>query len=124
MVNDSSPRQEMGPPNLGNVHPPAGREGASDKAGPPATLAELFARHKDRLRRMVRLRMDRRLQGRIDPADVVREAYAEMCRRIDELGAMLSPAGDTGVPHEKNIPGRESMPAGHGSGLVGQKRYS
>jgi RNA polymerase sigma-70 factor (ECF subfamily) len=44
----------------------------------------MFARHKDRLRRMVRLRLDRRLQGRIDPSDVVQEAYAEMGRRVAE----------------------------------------
>ena len=38
-------------------------------------LAALVERHRDRLERMVRLRMDRRLQGRVDPADVVQEAY-------------------------------------------------
>src|SRR5262245_41539013 len=43
--------------------------------GDEDALAVLFQRHRDRLERMVRLRMDRRLQGRIDPADVVQEAY-------------------------------------------------
>src|SRR5262245_53002011 len=86
MVSDSSPHQEMVPPNVGNVQPAAGKGGVSNKAGSAAALAELFARHKDRLRRMVRLRLDRRLQGRIDPAEVVQEAYAEMCRRVAELG--------------------------------------
>ena len=43
-------------------------------AGDPNALAELFARHRDRLRRMVRLRLDRRLQGRVDPSDVLQEA--------------------------------------------------
>ena len=38
-------------------------------------VAALVERHRDRLERMVRLRMDRRLQGRVDPADVVQEAY-------------------------------------------------
>jgi hypothetical protein len=37
------------------------------EAGEPAALAELFQRHGDRLRRMVRLRLDRRLQERVDP---------------------------------------------------------
>jgi RNA polymerase sigma-70 factor (ECF subfamily) len=41
-------------------------------------LAVLVQRYWDRLERMVRLRMDRRLQGRIDPADVVKEAYLAM----------------------------------------------
>jgi RNA polymerase sigma-70 factor, ECF subfamily len=53
----------------------AGR-GEKDAAG------ELFARHQDRLRRMVLLRLDRRLQGRIDPSDVLQEAYLEMSRAL------------------------------------------
>jgi RNA polymerase sigma-70 factor (ECF subfamily) len=43
--------------------------------GDDGALALLVERHRDRLERMVRLRMDRRLQGRVDPADVVQEAY-------------------------------------------------
>jgi RNA polymerase sigma-70 factor (ECF subfamily) len=43
--------------------------------GDEGALAILVERHRDRLERMVRLRMDRRLQGRVDPADVVQEAY-------------------------------------------------
>src|SRR4051812_39282422 len=43
--------------------------------GDEGALAALVERHRDRLERMVRLRMDRRLQGRVDPADVVQEAY-------------------------------------------------
>src|SRR6516225_3114071 len=78
MVSDSSSDQKMIPPNIGNVRPSGRHEG-------DMTLAELFARHKDRLRRMVRLRLDRRLQGRVDPGEVVQEAYAEMCRRASEL---------------------------------------
>jgi RNA polymerase sigma-70 factor (ECF subfamily) len=34
----------------------------------------LVERHRDRLARMVWLRLDRRLQGRVDLADVVQEA--------------------------------------------------
>src|SRR5215831_11939723 len=45
------------------------------RSGDEAALAALVERHRDRLERMVRLRMDRRLQGRVDPADVVQEAY-------------------------------------------------
>jgi RNA polymerase sigma-70 factor (ECF subfamily) len=43
--------------------------------GDEGALAVLVERHRGRLERMVRLRMDRRLQGRVDPADVVQEAY-------------------------------------------------
>ena len=43
--------------------------------GDEHALAVLVERHRERLERMVRLRMDRRLQGRVDPADVVQDAY-------------------------------------------------
>jgi RNA polymerase sigma-70 factor (ECF subfamily) len=43
--------------------------------GDEGALAALVDCHRDRLERMVRLRMDPRLQGRVDPADVVQEAY-------------------------------------------------
>src|SRR5215510_11140423 len=45
------------------------------RQGDEAALAALVERHRDRLERMVRLRMDRRLQGRVDPPDVVQDAY-------------------------------------------------
>jgi RNA polymerase sigma-70 factor (ECF subfamily) len=43
--------------------------------GDEGALAVLVERHRHRLARMVRLRMDRRLQGRVDSTDVVQEAY-------------------------------------------------
>jgi RNA polymerase sigma-70 factor (ECF subfamily) len=42
--------------------------------GDEGALAVLVERHRDRLERMVRLRMDLRLQGRVDPTDVVQQA--------------------------------------------------
>ena len=45
--------------------------------GDQEAVAALFALHHDRLEQMVRLRMDRRLQGRIDPSDVLQETYME-----------------------------------------------
>ena len=50
--------------------------------GDAEALGELLARHRDRLQRMVRLRLDRRLQGRIDPSDVLQEAYLEASERF------------------------------------------
>jgi RNA polymerase sigma-70 factor (ECF subfamily) len=43
--------------------------------GDPEGWAALLARHGDRLRRMVAFRLDQRLQGRIDPEDVLQEVY-------------------------------------------------
>jgi RNA polymerase sigma-70 factor (ECF subfamily) len=52
--------------------------------GDERALSELFARHRERLRRMVRLRLDRRLQGRVDASDVLQEAHLEVARRAGE----------------------------------------
>jgi RNA polymerase sigma-70 factor (ECF subfamily) len=55
--------------------------------GDCGALAELFQRHRGRLEQMVRLRLDRRLQGRLDPADVLQEAYLDVARRFPEYRA-------------------------------------
>ena len=55
--------------------------------GNGGALAELFQRHRDRLEQMVRLRLDRRLQGRLDPDDVLQEAYLDVVRRFPEYAA-------------------------------------
>jgi RNA polymerase sigma-70 factor (ECF subfamily) len=47
-------------------------------------LAESFARHRDRLRRMVYLRLDRRLQARVDPSDVLQDAFLEASTRYGD----------------------------------------
>jgi RNA polymerase sigma-70 factor (ECF subfamily) len=45
---------------------------------------ELLEQHRDRLRRMIAFRLDARLQGRLDPSDVVQEACLDASRRLDE----------------------------------------
>jgi RNA polymerase sigma-70 factor (ECF subfamily) len=52
------------------------RDGDSDARG------MLFSRYQDRLRRMIRLRMDRRLQGRLDASDVLQDAYLEFSKSL------------------------------------------
>jgi len=49
--------------------------GASD--GDQESWGALLTRHEEKLRRMVVFRLDQRLQGRIDPSDVVQEAFLE-----------------------------------------------
>jgi RNA polymerase sigma-70 factor (ECF subfamily) len=44
----------------------------------------LFAAHRPRLKRMVRLRMDRRVNGRLDASDVIQDAFLDATRRLDE----------------------------------------
>lgn len=50
--------------------------------GDQSAVGELLARHRDRLRQMVAVRMDPRLAGRVDPSDVVQEALAEASQRL------------------------------------------
>ena len=45
--------------------------------GNQAAWAQLLAPHRNRLRRMVALRLDQRLRGRIDPSDVLQEAFLQ-----------------------------------------------
>src|SRR5581483_9892781 len=59
-------------------------------AGNQHALAALFARHRDRLRKMVRLRLDRRMAGRIDTSDVLQDAYLDVARRFPEYAASQS----------------------------------
>ena len=56
------------------------------RAGDRRALAELFQQHRDRLRRMVELRMDARLQGRIDASDVLQDGFLDLV----EAGGRLS----------------------------------
>jgi RNA polymerase sigma-70 factor, ECF subfamily len=53
------------------------------RRGDPEALNEIFVCHRDRLRRMVKLRLDHRLQGRIDASDVIQDAYLEVARRLE-----------------------------------------
>lgn len=50
--------------------------------GSEPALAVVFDHYRVRLKRMVWLRLDRRLQGRIDPSDVVQEAYLDLAREL------------------------------------------
>jgi len=53
------------------------------RAGDRQALTDLFQRHRDRLRRMVELRMDARLQGRVDASDVLQDAFLDAATYLD-----------------------------------------
>jgi RNA polymerase sigma-70 factor (ECF subfamily) len=52
------------------------------RQGDQQALAELFAVYQDPLRRMVELRLDHRLGGRVSPSDVVQDAYLDALQRL------------------------------------------
>ena len=55
------------------------------RAGDRDALAELFARYREPLRRMVMLRLDQRLTGRVSPSDVLQETYVDAMKRVPHL---------------------------------------
>jgi RNA polymerase sigma-70 factor (ECF subfamily) len=57
------------------------------RAGDRQALAELFAAQRERLWRLVDFRLDQRLQGRIDPDDVLQESYLAAAQRIEHYRA-------------------------------------
>lgn len=54
------------------------------RQGDELALSELFRIHEPRLVRLVELRLDKTLRRRLDPADVVQDAWVEVVRRFDE----------------------------------------
>jgi RNA polymerase sigma-70 factor (ECF subfamily) len=51
-------------------------------AGDGASWQALVARSRDRLRRVFAFRLDPRLRGRVDPSDVLQDAYLEAWRDL------------------------------------------
>jgi len=51
-------------------------------AGDEAAMAALFELYRARLKRMIDLRIDRRLRGRVDASDVLQEAYVDLVRQL------------------------------------------
>ena len=52
------------------------------KAGSPEAVEHLLDRHRNSLRRMIGMRLDRRIQRRVDVSDVVQEVLVEASRRL------------------------------------------
>lgn len=60
--------------------------------GDAQALDRIFSQFRDRLKRMVQLRLDRRLQGRVDPSDVLQDAFVDAVRHLpDYLAAPRAP---------------------------------
>jgi RNA polymerase sigma-70 factor, ECF subfamily len=57
---------------------------AQAAAGDQAALTELFSRYGKRLKQMVRLRLNRGLQGRVDASDILQDTYLEAAKRLPD----------------------------------------
>ena len=58
--------------------------------GDQEAFGELFSRYRQHLARLVSLRMDRRLQGRVDQSDVIQEAFFEASTRLPDYREEVS----------------------------------
>mgnify|MGYP001553876449 CR=1 FL=1 len=56
------------------------------RQGDVQALGEAFAMHRDRLRKLVHFRLDRRVQGRVDVDDVLQESYLAANTRLKHFG--------------------------------------
>lgn len=54
------------------------------RSGDDQALGELFTLHRDRLWRMLYVRLDRRLASRVAPDDVLQETFLDVARRVGE----------------------------------------
>lgn len=54
------------------------------RSGGEAALATIFDRYQRTLERMIEFRLDDRVRGRVDPEDVLQEAYIETARRLND----------------------------------------
>ena len=64
------------------------------RAGDREALNDIFARYRERLRRMVDLRLDPRLHARIDASDVIQDAYVALVDALTAHRDAIGPASD------------------------------
>ena len=54
------------------------------REGDGAAVNRLLDRHREALRRMIRMRLDKKIQGRVDVSDVVQDVLLEASRRLPQ----------------------------------------
>ena len=57
---------------------------AQAAAGDQTALTQLFSRYRKRLKQMIRLRLNRRVQGRVNDSDILQDAYLEAAQRLPD----------------------------------------
>ena len=57
----------------------------SARNGDRNALNEVLVKHRDRLKRMIAVRMNQKLNGRLDASDVIQDTYAEAARVLDRF---------------------------------------
>ncbi|HND52148.1 MAG TPA: sigma-70 family RNA polymerase sigma factor [Pirellulaceae bacterium] len=57
---------------------------AGVQAGDDAAVNQLLDRHRDSVRRLIQLRLDQKIQRRVDVSDVVQDVFVEAHRRLQD----------------------------------------
>lgn len=55
------------------------------RSGDEHALADVFSHYRERLRRIIRFRLDYRLAGRVSDSDVLQETYIAAAKRLDHF---------------------------------------
>ncbi len=71
---------DMSPPP-GQVPDLVARAAAGDRTA----IVTLLERYRGRLRRMVAIRLDPRLRGRVDASDIIQDGYLDAMKRLEEF---------------------------------------
>src|SRR5207245_11038093 len=79
---DRGPADRRRGPGMSSIEIESGALVDRVRLGDERALAALSQKERDRLWRMVRARLDPRLRGRVDPDDILQEAYLDATRRI------------------------------------------
>ena len=72
---------------MNDMSPPPGQVPdlvARAAAGDRTAIVKLLERYRGRLRRMVAMRLDPRLRGRVDASDIIQDGYLEAMKRLDD----------------------------------------
>lgn len=87
--------------SMGDLECRGGHGGGTGPDGPPgsglvdaddvAAWGEFLAAHRGRLRRMVALRIDERMRGRLDASDVIQEAFLQATERRPQYAREADP---------------------------------
>lgn len=55
------------------------------KNGDENAMADLFHHYKRQLRSMIAFRMDRKLKGRVDPSDILQDAFMDLAKKLPDF---------------------------------------
>ena len=91
MVKETQSDEDIADTPTDRVMTPVGQDNSKEKIRmTKELLTKEFTLHRERLWRTVHTRMDSRLYGRVDPDDVLQEAYLDAMKRVKHFAEELN----------------------------------